>query len=75
MPHGVDYNSHRPDMVSYSIPCSNTWASRHCIEESLNVSKHGVAHTTIVFEIDCPPLYWHIARWREAKTRAMSSER
>ena len=44
LPPGVDCDSHRLDKVNYSIPQSHTRAKISCIEESLNSTKHSVAH-------------------------------
>ena len=62
MPPCVNYDSHPFDKVNYSIPCPDTRAKRACIEEFLNSTEHGVAHTTFVLENDCPSSHWHIAR-------------
>jgi len=62
LPPGADCDSYRCDKVNYSIPRPNTRAKRACIEESLNSTEHGVAHTTSVLETDCHSSHWHIAR-------------
>ena len=62
LPPGVDYDSHRPDKVNYSISRSNNRTIHQRIEESLSSSLHGVPHTTFMLETVCLASKWHIAR-------------
>ena len=59
---GVEYDSHQSDKVNYSIPRPYTRATCQCIEESLNSTFHGVAHTSSMLETDCLASKWHIAQ-------------
>jgi hypothetical protein len=61
LPPGADCDSRRPNKVNHSILCPNTKVRRACIEEYLVYAEHGVAHTTLVLEIDCSSSHWHTA--------------
>ena len=61
-PQIVDYDSHRPDKVNYSIHRSNTRLTYQRIEELLSYAIHGVAHTTSILETDFLASKWHIIR-------------
>jgi hypothetical protein len=52
----------RSDKMNYSIPCPNTRIKKVCIAESLNSTKHSVAHIISMLEMDCPSFDWHIVR-------------
>ena len=62
LPPCVDYDSHRPNKVNYTIYCPNTRTTRQRIGELLSYAIYGVTHTTSVLETNCLASNWHIAR-------------
>lgn len=55
LPPNSNYASQQSNKVNYSILLPNTRGKRACIEESLNVANHGMAHMTLVLETSCSP--------------------
>lgn len=62
LPHGADCDSHSMDKANDSIPHPSTKQLDKHREESLNSTKHGVAHTAYVLKKNYPPSQWYIAR-------------
>lgn len=62
LPHGVDYNLHRHDIVICSLLHQNTQSKTTCVEESLSFVEHGVVYITSVSKVDSHASKWQIAR-------------
>jgi len=69
MPPGSSQDSHRFDMVNYSLPRDGRRVTRARIKEALDGEDSGVQHTTSVLESDCDPSKWHIARLPKKSAR------
>ena len=62
LPLGASCDSLQHNQMNYSIPRPNTWATRQCIEESLNYVEHGVFHIVLMLGTSYDVSIWDIAR-------------